>query len=260
MRRVFAVVAVAVFSLCSFGLGKGFAAEESGACEDCKQFRGIVPSEEQIASRLSSADRMVAFSAYRHSDTTMCKKALDTEACYDSVQLFALIETLAKGRCDNLPVRYRADYKPVCEAIKNNSCGIVDAGVFQDLCRGLAARNRDRIAAALRNPLYPEIPKNPDDMADMILNLYSAYRDGKKACPPGKSLNIVINASCDMLFGSAALTKQIPGLAKDMRVALLARNTEKPGLCSGIIDPHVRAVCQTGNYETFEQLLDQLWY
>lgn len=257
--RIFALFAAVVFCLGTAVAGKVAFADDDNGCAGCKKFNGVIPTESEIAKQLSTSDRLIAFEAYRKSDTTVCKRAANKDACYDSVQLFALLEAMAKGRCEDIPSRFREDFQPICVAARNGNCSSIVSPMYKNFCQGIVNKDESKIAEVLRNPMFPEIPNNPDDVAEMTFKLFLAFKDGNRSCTGYKTDNILVNNSCNMLLGTDSLSSQISSVAKDMRIALDARRSGNKGKCSNISNDHVKSVCNTGEYDSFEDLLDLLW-
>jgi len=259
MRRLSLGLAGLLLFLMSVGYTNKPPSGSDENCEGCKSSSVILPSEEEIARKLSSASRLIAYQAFRKSDTTICKKAINVDDCYDSVQLFSLLSAMGKGQASEMPARYRQDFQPISNALRDNSCSSLPTATARDLCQGIISQNAGQIAEVLRNPLFPEIPKSPDDMSELVLNLYLGFKKGKAACPSFKTNNILVNSSCNMLFGFADLDNKIPSVSRDMRIALDAKLSNAPGKCSSIDNAEVKKVCMAGGYDNLEQLIDLLW-
>jgi hypothetical protein len=210
----------------------------------------------------------LAYKAFRNRDVSICDSAKieggpsnAPEICFDRVQHFMFLKALASGDCNNIPPS-RQNSKELCEAIKNQSCGDSLPAYQKKICEGLLANDKMSVVQAYSEPSFPGYVAGSERQAkvETFVNLYNGFKNNSEsACNKFTIPNLLIKASCNMLFGNHNFEKRLDGISQDIIYTLDAKESGDAKSCDNVKDESIKTACKDNSVTDLKDILNLIW-
>jgi hypothetical protein len=216
-------------------------------------------SQKEIRAKLENASGWVAYKAFRQRNTSLCESSSSNQDCWEVVNQLVFLRSLAKGNCTNLPSQY-AGYQDACVALNQQRCSSLP-GYKKSLCEAILSGNVSAMERVYSDPEFPEFVNRKKEAAEKVINIYYGFKNKSEAdCGHFTSDNLLLSASCNMLFGNQGFTNKLDAISQDIYYALQAKESNEPRLCSKISNGAIRKACNDNSVKDLNGILDAVWH
>lgn len=216
----------------------------------------------EIKSRLKSTPRWVAYKAFTQADISICESAKGQTAiqdCLEIVNVFTAIKLTAEGKCNSLPYSHR-EFTDVCQAVNQANCFSL-SGYRRTMCEALLGKDVNRLIKAFSDPQYPEYVTNKKDDAEELINIYYGFKNNSEsACDRFTTKNLLMKASCNMLFGNQNFEKNLDEISQDIIYAINAKKSGSTQPCTNIKNKSIKDACYDDAVRDLDGILNAIWH
>jgi len=219
---------------------------------------------EEIRDKMAKSPRWVGIKAFKQADTRICDEVGQVNGawhCWTFVKYVAFVKNISdpKTNCNNLPPQFRA-YTDLCSALKQSNCKSL-SGYQMNMCNAFLLNDVALMEKALSDPEMPDFIHNKKEGAKFFINMFNGFKTGsERDCNKFSSPNLILNASCNALFGSKDFGQEFNSISEDIFKAVKAKEAKNDKLCEEIRHDSIKSVCHNQSISTTDEIIDSVWH